>query len=90
MATETENFDEQRIDIIAANGNDGLHYSPLVVDLADVTTIEQLKDLVAIIFTVLSKSKEAVDRLVLDVKYVEAFPELLKIAKANDVENTTT
>jgi len=88
--TEETNFDEQRIDTIGPNGNDGLHYKPLTIDFADITTVEQLKDLVAILFTVLSKSTEAVDRLVLDVKYVEAFPELIKIAKFEDVENTTT
>lgn len=93
MSEETLNgFDEERIDTIGPNGNEGLHYpkEELYIRTEDIKTYDQLKELFILIITSLSRSKEVIDEIVLDNGYIENLPELKKIARKVDGKDITS
>ena len=87
----TTELNEERMDVIGQNGNDGLHYDQaiLTVRLDDISTTEEMKDLFKLIFTIFNKSPDVVTELTAGTDYFELYPNLKAIAKESHVENTT-
>ena len=88
--TDETNFNEERIDTIGSNGNEGLHYpkSKSSFALKDLGT-EEIKDLLAIMLTILTGNKEIVTDVTLDDDYLANFPALQAISRKENGENTT-
>lgn len=90
-----DGFDEQRIDTIGPNGNEGLHYEEkevkdsLTIILKEVNTLEQLRELVQIVFTALNGHRDIVTEITAETEYFNTYPNLKAIAKADHGENTT-
>lgn len=90
MTNEVNNFDEERIDTIGTNGNEGLHYPKPKSSFAlkDLGT-EEIKDLLAIMLTILTGNKEIVTDVTLDDDYLANFPALQAISRKENGENPT-
>ena len=90
-----DGFDEERIDNIGPNGNEGLHYEKevselITVRLDDITKIEEVREMFMIIFTVLNRSVDIVTELSAESDYFDAYPNLKAIAKADHGKDITT
>lgn len=88
--TEETNFDEERIDTIGANGNEGLHYPKPQSNFAlDDLDLHGVKELLAILLTINSGNKEIVTDVTLEDEYLENFPALKAISRKEHGQDTT-
>ena len=87
----TTEFNEERIDTIGPNGNDGLHYEKdeFIIEFEDIKTVDQLKEVSKMLLTIVSGNRETVTSITLSRGSLESYPNLKDIAKVFHGEDTT-
>lgn len=58
------------------------------IKIEDIRSTAQIQEIIQIIFTILAGNKEVVTELTVEDNYLDAFPDLNKIARTDNGEDT--